>query len=296
VSFFLHDIKPEPPAGAPVIGLQDRGFLLGDGVFDTAVAIGGRVFAAERHAQRLAEAAAMIGIACDAEAIRSKLGEIGEACSGHDAILRTTLTRGTAARGLWPAQPTTPTLAVTAQPWSRTLIGEPARLCLARIPRNQRSPLAAIKSLAYLDNILAARQASEEGCDDALILNLDGRVACSTIANVFALRDGALVTPPTAEGCLPGILRRIVLEEAAGLGLTPVEAPLSVDELTTSQACFLTNSVRLIRPVVSIGDKSLNLSPHFAGLLDAVIARIAGDTGLSIARREISPAFVRTLP
>ena len=296
MSFFLHDIEPEPPAGTPVIGLQDRGFLLGDGVFDTAVAIGGPVFAAARHAERLAQAGEAIGIACEAAAILGKIEAMGDACAGRDVILRTTLTRGIAARGLWPAEPTTPTLVVTAQPWSRKLIGEPARLCLGRIPRNQRSPLASIKALAYLDNILAARQASEEGCDDALILNLDGRVACSTIANVFALRDGTLVTPPTSEGCLPGILRRIVLEEAPGLGLTPIEAPLGVDELRASEACFLTNSVRLLRPVTAIGGTGLNRSARLADLLDAVLARIISDSGARMARHEISPAFDRYLP
>jgi len=296
VSFFLHDIEPEPPAGAPVIGLQDRGFLLGDGVFDTAVAIGGRVFAAARHAERLAQAGAAIGIACEPATILGKLEAMAEACAGRDAILRTTLTRGVAARGLWPAEPTTPTLVVTAQPWSRKLIGEPARVCIADIPRNQRSPLSRIKSLAYLDNILAARQASEEGCDDALILNLDGGAACSTIANLFALRDGTLVTPPTSEGCLPGILRRIVMEEAPGLGLTPIEAPLGVNELKASEASFLTNSVRLLRPVAAIGGTVLNRSARLADLLDAVLARIISDSGTKIARHEISPAFDRYLP
>jgi branched-chain amino acid aminotransferase len=176
------------------------------------------------------------------------------------------------------------------------MIGQPARLSIAEIPRNQRSPLSRIKSLAYLDNILAARQASQEGCDDALILNLDGRVACSTIANVFAVKGTELITPPVTEGCLDGIARRIMIEEAAALGLTSVEAPLTVPSILAGDGCFLTNSVRLLRPVASIGGTELPASRLLADLLNALLARIRRESGIDIGLQEISPAFSRYPP
>ena len=296
MTFLLQHISPAPGPDALVVSAQDRGFLLGDGVFDTLVAVSGKPFALPAHVERLVASADAIGIPLAADAVTAAIEAVLGSVAGRDAILRTTVTRGTAARGLWPAEPSQPTVAVSAQPWSRTLIGLPARLCVAVTPRNQRSPLSRLKSLAYLDNILAARQASEESCDDALILNLDGRVACSTIANVFALRGTALLTPPTTEGCLDGIVRRLVIEDAPMLGLTLVEAALSVPDLLAGDGCFLTNSVRLVRPVTAIGATALPSSPRFAALLDALLARIHRETGVDIGRDEISPAFSRYLP
>ena len=296
MSFLLQRITPVPGADASVVGAQDRGFLLGDGVFDTLVAVTGKPFALEAHLARLVRAAAVIGIEIGMPALEREIEALLVAVAGRDAIIRTTVTRGHATRGLWPGEPPVPTIAVSAQPWSRTLIGQPAHLCVNEIPRNQRSPLARIKALAYLDNILAARQASQEGCDDALILNLDGNVACSTIANVFSLKGNALVTPPVSEGCLDGIVRRILIEEAPTLGLTPVEAPLAVADILAGDGCFLTNSVRLIRPVAGIGATVLPASPRIAALLDALLARIRCESGATIAREAISPAFSRYLP
>ena len=259
------------------ISAEDRGFTLGDGVFDTALALNGRVFARGRHVDRLFDAARTLGIAVERARIEDALDA---ALTSAPMILRTTLTRGVAARGLWPASVGEPTVLVTASPWSATLLGQPARLVTATGRRNEFSPTANLKTLNYLDHILAAREAAAAGVDDALILNTQGRVACSTIANVFALIDGTLITPPLSEGCLPGIMRALVIEMAPALGFAVGERPLLPAELITAETAFLTNSVRFLRPVTALDGRELTAHPATDRLAAALADRLraADDT------------------
>jgi branched-chain amino acid aminotransferase len=138
-----------------------------------------------------------------------------------------------------------PSLLVTAGPAAAQ--AGPARLVLATVTRrNEWSPLARLKSLNYLDNILARQEAAACGADDAVLLNTAGRVAETSIANLFAVLDDALVTPPVADGALPGILRGLVIER-----LGAVARPLDPEDLTRARAIVLTNSLGA-RPVASL--------------------------------------------
>ena len=294
MSFFLYQGSPAPAPDRPAIDAADRGFQLGDGVFDTLTAPGGRPFALERHLARLQAAAAFLGFEPPGERLSAVVADVAKRLDGRDAILRTTVSRGLSARGLWPAEPPSPTIVVTAQPWSRSLIGQPATLSVGKVPRNERSPVSRLKAVSYLDNILAAREAQAEGCDDALLLNLEGRPVCSTIANVFILDGGRLLTPPTSEGCLDGILRAIVLEEAPLLGIEVGEVPFALSDLLAAECCFLTNSVRLLRPVRSVAGTPMKVSSFPGALLARLLARIERDTGAAIAFGEISPDITRS--
>jgi branched-chain amino acid aminotransferase len=236
------------------ISVEDRGFTLGDGVFDTALALNGVMFARQAHLERLCAAAGTIGIKVERAAIEAA---VDTALTSEPIIVRTTVTRGSAARGLWPAQASEPTVIVTRAPWNPSLLGQPLRLVTATAPRNERSPTSNLKVLGYLDHILAAREAAEHGADDALILNTGGRIACTTIANIFALKDGRLATPPLREGCLPGIIRALVMGLAPALGLELDEAPLRPSDLREADAVFATNSVRFIRRVTTLGGIAL---------------------------------------
>ncbi|QJP17409.1 class IV aminotransferase [Starkeya sp. ORNL1] len=207
------------------------------------------MFGRAAHLDRLCAAAVAIGIKVERASIEAA---VDTALTSEPSIIRTTVTRGSAALGLWPAQPGEPTIVVTSVPWSPALLGQPLRLVTATVPRNERSPVSNLKALGYLDHILAAREAAEHGADDALILNTGGRVACTTIANVFVLKDGRLATPPLREGCLPGIVRALVLELAPALGLVVDETPLLPGDLREADAVFATNSVRFIRRVTTL--------------------------------------------
>jgi branched-chain amino acid aminotransferase len=237
---------------------SDRGFALGDGVFDTLTAFNRIPFAGARHLDRLRKQASVIGISLDAKNVREAWDAVLARTESENVILRTTVTRGAAGRGLWPAATPTPTLAISAAPWNSSLFAKEVRLVISAISRNPGSPSSRLKTLGYLDHVLAARDAAERGADDALFLNVAGHVACTTIANVFAIAGGQLLAPPLIDGVMPGIMRALVLEAAPSIGLEPHERSVSPQELLDTDAVFLTNSVRVLSPVVSLDGQELS--------------------------------------
>ena len=261
---------------------SDRGFLLGDGVFDTAVAFRGIVFARPHHLERLTHQAAAIGIAVDPAAVRTGWDAVLAQAAPGPLILRTNVTRGVTERGLWPASAGSPTITVSATPWNPKLFGRAVRLATSSIRRNESSPASRLKTLGYLDSILAAREAAAEGADDALFVNGVGRVACTTIANVFIVSGGDLLTPPISEGVNPGITRALLLESAGRVGLHASEVPLARPNLLSADAVFLTNSVRFLSPALSLDGTPLSESAtgKVAALLDALAARVASECGV----------------
>jgi branched-chain amino acid aminotransferase len=207
---------------------------------------------------------------------------------GHSAfpaaVLRTTVSRGVATRGLWPSATTGPTIVVTASPWSPRNLQGSVSLATSDIRRNEKSPTSQLKSLGYLDNILAARDAKARNADDALLLNTVGAVACTTIANLFAIRDGRLITPPGSDGVLAGAMRGLVLELAAAAGIASGEATMTRDMLDSAEFIFLTNSVRLLVPVGALDGQDRPVTPPaaFRTLRIAMAARVAAVTGYSL--------------
>ena len=212
----------------------DRGFLLGDGVFET---LRGTLHF-DRHLARLRDGAATIGIPLtwtDAEIAQAAMAVL----AGQDAALRITLSRGPAPRGLLAPAGTQPTLLLAAGPLPPP--AEPAHAIIARTTRrNEHSPLARIKSLNYLDSILARQEAAAAGADDAILLNTAGQVAEATAANLFVLHGQAWTTPPVAAGALPGITRARLLESGFAC-----EADLTPERLLMADAAFLSSSLGL---------------------------------------------------
>jgi branched-chain amino acid aminotransferase len=261
---------------------SDRGLTLGDGVFDTLVAFRGEPFAADLHIARLSAHAAAIGIAIDPARVRSGWSAVIGKATGEHLILRTTVTRGVSGRGLWPAQPADhPTIVVSGTPWSASLVARPVRLVTSTIVRNAGSPTSRLKTIGYLDNILAAREATEKDGDDALLLNAAGKVASTTIANLFILSDGRLLTPPAADGVMTGTIRGLVLDAAVIAGVAASECSLEVPDLFAADGVFLTNSVRLVSPVQSLdGTPVGGRDPErIAMLLGAVAEKIRDEHG-----------------
>lgn len=255
----------------------DRGLLLGDGVFETLRSYRGQVPWLDRHLARLAAGAATLGIplpAVDlAQAVAQTLAANGLATDG--AALRITLTRGPGPRGLLPPVTPAPTLLIVAQALSEAP-DSGARAILATARRNEHSPLANLKSLNYLDNVLARREAAAGGADDALLLNTAGRLASASAANLFVVRQRTLITPPPTEGILPGVTRAAILEIAPDLGASAVEAPLEPAILGEAQEAFLTNSLIEVRPLIAVDGRPIGdgtLGPLTRRLRDAYRAR-----------------------
>ncbi|MEX2643854.1 MAG: aminotransferase class IV [Acetobacterales bacterium] len=260
-------IAPDKAAGKPQIWLdgrlvpadegridpRDRGFLLGDGVFETMAARDGEPLRVAAHLARLSRGAAVLGIPVPlpAEQIAAAIGTVlATNRLGHGrAVVRVTLTRGPGGRGVVPPPAPQPTLLIASTP-APPPADRPARVTLSNVARNRHSPTAGIKCLAYADSIVARMRADALGCDEAVLTNDAGRLACATAGNLFIVRGGTLVTPAETEGILPGITRATVIALAHALGIPVEQRPVEWSELATADAMFLTNSLIGIRPVV----------------------------------------------
>ena len=230
----------------------DRGFTLGDGLFETIRYAEGRAVRIDRHLARLRHGAAFLGIPLgqsDAE-LAAGLDAVVAAQLLTTAAIRITLTRGPGPRGLLPPPVPAPTLVIAAAPLAPP--APPAQAVIATgTRRNEASPLSRLKTLNYLDNILARREALERGADEAILLNTRGQVAEASAANLFILVDGVLKTPPVGDGALPGIARGVLIERCGA-----IEASLSPDDLAQASAVFLSNSLGL-RPVAAIEGRTI---------------------------------------
>jgi len=143
------------------------------------------------------------------------------------------------------------------RPYPERCYAEGAVAIVATTRQNEGSPLSRVKSLSYLNHVRARIAAREAGADEALLLNGRGEVAESASSNLFAVRDGTLVTPPVESGCLPGTARAVVLESAPRLGLPVSLSPLSLPELLDADEVFLTNSLMEVMPLARVGDRPI---------------------------------------
>ncbi|MFQ5617353.1 MAG: aminotransferase class IV [Rhodospirillales bacterium] len=226
----------------------DRGLALGDGLFETIRARDGRPLRLAAHCARLRAGADVLDLPVPVsdEALGRALDDTLEANAVTDGVLRLTLTRGPGRRGLLPPPQPRPTLLITAAAADASA-PSPIRAVIATTTRrNEHSPLSRCKCINYLDNILARQEAERRGAGDALLLNTAGRLAGTTIANLFLVIDGALVTPPVADGALPGVMRAEVLA-AAGTG----ERSLEPEDLALASEAFVTNCLGF-RALVSV--------------------------------------------
>jgi branched-chain amino acid aminotransferase len=261
--------------------LADRGLLLGDGVFDTAMALGGTVVQEDAHLARLADAATALGFAVDLGEARTAMRAV--AGGSARAAIRTTATRGPGPRGLRPPADPRPVLWASAAPLRPGTVFADLSLGWSAIRRNETSPASRHKTLGYLDAVLAAEAAARDGHDEALFLNMQGRVACAGTGTLFAVFGREVVTPPAREGVLAGIVRARVLALASGLDLTAAERPVAPEELSAAEAVFLTNSLRLIAPVRRIGERSYASDGHPAvrALRTALVREIVAACGVA---------------
>lgn len=245
------------------VGVLDHGFTVGDGVFETLMTVddpgvGVVPFAMDRHIGRLASSAAGMGLpAPDPDVVRDALLGV---CAANPELagggrLRVTYTSGAGPLGSGRAEQA-PTLAVAASPASGW--PESTTLALSPWPRNERSPLVGLKTTSYAENVLALAHAKAAGAGEALLLNLAGELCEGTGSNVFGVRDGVVVTPPLASGCLAGITRGLVLEWCRADGLPAEEQVIQLAELADLDEMFVTSSTRGVHPVDAVLDDAGN--------------------------------------
>ena len=243
----------------PSIFANDRGFLLADGIFETLLAIDGRCIALAEHWQRLSQSALTLNLPIsytleNIQEIINKLLKKNQFMQAYVAI-RITLTRGVTTRGLALPDDVQPTWLISAMPYHlQSKLSY--RLIESQWIVNEHSPLERMKTLNYLENILAKREATLQNADDALRVNTQGNICKTSVANVFLLKDNVLLTPALSEGVLPGITRSQVLSLAEQLGFAWQEQALSIQTLKQAQAMFITNSLQGIVPIHAVGAKT----------------------------------------
>lgn len=245
------------------VDLTDRGLTLGDGLFDTSLARNGRIFRRKAHLDRFAASAEVLAIPFDPAAATQALDALAAAIG--DGAIRLTLTRGGGARGLAAPDNPKPFLFGAAAPSLPGATFPVLTLATSSIRRNETSPAARLKTLSYLDAILALREAAAQGADDVLFENMAGHIACLSVANIFASFGQRLVTPPLCDGVLAGTIRGYILDQSKALGFAPEERSLTRAELLRADAVFATNSIRLLAPCRSI-DGVVFASAEHAGV------------------------------
>lgn len=249
----------------PLLLVEDRGFQLGDGVFETLRARRGVAIELDEHLARLRESAAATAIPVslrDAEfavAIRELLAAADLASADEppgDASVRITLSRGPVEQRNAPASAATnPTLLIQASPYSPPaprVLEAGLRVIVSTLRHDPESPLAGVKSTSRADSVLARLEAERAGADDAIYATPDGSLTEGTIANLFLVTGTELATPPLAEGILAGTMRTWLLEHAAELGLQAVERRVWRTDVGDADEAIFTSSVAGAQPVVAL--------------------------------------------
>jgi branched-chain amino acid aminotransferase len=264
------------------VSTADRGFTLGDGIFETMRVTNGKVFRLSAHLERLRRSATRIGVPCP-DSLEHAIAVTLAANSVKEGALRLTLTRGESDRGLRIPAGITPTLVIRIDTFMRDeradREGVRASLLTARL--NEHAASAGIKHLGYLEAILAQREAAAAGVEEALLLDTAGHLTEAAAANLFLVVDSGLLTPPLECGVLPGITRAAVLEIASRTGLPWKSEPLLPDALMHAQEAFLTSSLRGLTPLVAVDGNPIGTGgrgPITSRLQDAYQKLVTAET------------------
>jgi len=269
IVFLNGSFMPEADA---VVPLNDRGFLLGDGLFETLRVANGKPFRLAQHLERLARGAEFLKIQLPytPKEIQQFAGQLIVQNELADAVLRLTLTRGPGARGYSIKCAKQPTLVLTLHPLPPVDANEPPQWNLItstyRIPAGDE--LAAFKTTSKVLNVLARAEAEEKGADEALLLNTNGEVAETAGGNLFWIYQDAVCTVPTGRGVLPGITRAVVLEICQSLGLTTNKRIAKPEQLRNAEGIFVTQSTLGIIPIAAFDGLPVASSP----LVDQIAA------------------------
>jgi branched-chain amino acid aminotransferase len=248
-----------------VVSVFDRGFLFGDGVFESLRVYGGRAFAASEHIARLARSAGVLGftLPVGGRDLEAELDAAIAASSLEDAYARVILTRGAANPvSLAPPAEPTPTRVILVQPLrvpSRAVYAAGLRaVTLPLSPGAEGGPASRAKLLSYTASILALERARAQGAEEAIFVTAEGFVCDASTSNVVVVRgDGSLVTPPDGPGVLAGITRGHVVDLARAMGAPCSFEPVTLAELIDAREILLTSSVREIVSVVSLDGRAI---------------------------------------
>lgn len=248
------------PASDASISVFDHGFLYGDGVYETMRAYNGVVFVLEDHIKRLFRSASMIelNIGKEFDSIKDAIHKTLFANSLKEAYVRLTVSRGHGPIGIDPEFCKEPTFVVIAnefKEYPKNYYENGIELIIAETRRNLKEAInPRIKSLNFLNNIIAKVEAKKKGAYEALMLNSEGYLTEGTISNVFFISNNILCTPSIDCGILDGITRAIVIDLAVRNGISVREGKFTKDELCKASEVFITNTTMEVMPVCEIDE------------------------------------------
>jgi branched-chain amino acid aminotransferase len=240
------------------VSVFDHGLLYGDGVFEGIRAYNGRVFRLKEHIDRLyySAKAIMLTIPIEHKAMAQAVVETCRENSIKDGYIRLVVTRGVGTLGLNPNRCQNPSVVIiagTIQLYPPELYRKGMEIVTVPTTRNLHSAVnPAIKSLNYLNNILAKIEANNAGCEEAIMLNAQGFVSECTGDNIFIVKSSELQTPPLSAGALYGVTRRVVMELSAEKGVPVREMNLTRYDVFNADECFLTGTGAELVPVTKV--------------------------------------------
>ena len=241
----------------PCIKFNDRGLLLGDGIFETMKHSGNKIISLDKHINRLKKSLKYLNIPMP--------GRINDlSCICKDLILknninfnktiaiRVTVTRGKSDRGINIPKEQNPNLIISITPY--TNIDNIIRASLTSVVRNEYSALTTLKVIQYLEPIMARKEAQDKGYDEGIMLNTKNNITESSAANIFFVKNDEIITPKISDGVLPGIVREIIISECKKSGILLTERSVRQEELSDFIEVFQTNSLIDVQSISQIDD------------------------------------------
>jgi branched-chain amino acid aminotransferase len=247
-------------ASSTTLSPLDHGFTVGNGTFETLLAVNGSAFALTRHWRRLC-------IGCTAmqikppklEMMRAALQQVLQANQIQSARLRFTVTSGVGLAGATTKSDQVPTCVASASPYTPPSANE----SLVVLPwcRNENGALTGIKSTSYAENVRALHYARSCGAGEAVFLNTQHELCEGAASNLFVVIEGQIYTPPLSSGCLAGVTRELVMEQARKVGISILENRLIRDDLYRADEVFITSTLRGVQPVTNVDNVPFSAAP-----------------------------------
>jgi branched-chain amino acid aminotransferase len=260
VKVFIDGAVCDPEAA--MVPVTDRGFLYGDSVYEVMRTAGGKPVDLDKHLDRLEHSAAALALHLPERAhVASAIEKTLAAAGNPESYVRVIVTRGSGKIGLDIALADKPRLVVMVRPLERppaTAYQNGIHLRMVHLdPAARRAVAPGIKTGNYLTNIMAMHEARSAGADDALIVDVDGRVSEGSSFNVFVVRGERVITPARHVGLLAGITRERVFELARTNGISVIEGVLIPEDVQEADEVFITSTIRGVLPVASVDGKPL---------------------------------------